>query len=1090
MIQRCLAFAFLCCCAIAQAEPPCAALYCPALGAQAFVALAETRLSASRAVRLLDRANIDKVLKEQGLALSGLVAAEDALKAGRLLQVDLFVALEMVQGAKAPFGVVVYDAKLGRRLVDRGLPEGSVEAVAAELAKTVEQAAAKMADTPKDAVALCVMPIRNVGLPDDLGYLLHAVHALLQRALVQNPSVVVLERSYLGYRNAEGRASALMGSAALLELELVKAPSGVSVRGALVAADGKKLADIAAEPDKFGADSIVAAIFPELAGKLQLKDAVPPPLNRGREAIRFRNEAQILQNSGDFAAAIGAAEAARAFANWDEVAATLASCQLAEAVRLLVGTRRDAPRSWNDIRSKRPEDVDQAFVLGTKALVTFMASIADLGKGGVPMAVKSYRYFDWSFTWKWAYCSEPLRRLVLLAQEAEEARAGNPDVRARFQALARDYALAIRQSPLDVALKKYDDDRFLSTFWHYSGDLATKLEMLRSLDKDKPGWVADAWLLLEPFLTTCDQHRGNLYAAYNRLTALGYFSTFHDPGVHVNELMDSVFHDLQLSYLADPSSLSDPSRPFAKFMAACRKHPFGAIRIHAAGMDMLASIRGEGVPADQALARFLRVCDQVLDERGKAPGCDIPMAESYEAVSKTLGTVAGCEVLGTCFYAELETLRLMAKRKEICGDTLDRRLAGVYDKSKMGKLLKDLELAATSPDVRVEANTPAGRQPLWTIQAMAQRCGVPLRRRAAGKLAEIWGRRRVLLGPDKGLMARSVVVSGKQAYLAVLDIDSAAQAYRLCRVDLDNGDVEALAPPASLNGGNFEPGLTRGALGGGYYCLSGCDAGIFVCDLKAKQVKLFAPPMGRPNPSTDIAWLDGKFYVSFDSLQKGGCFAELDPVSGAWRLLGSAGGRDTTSPFDNTTKRINVMAMVACPESHCVLFGVLEQCGGSGPYKNEHRDGLYSYTPAAGKFKHLNNSDAARISPASPFSGFYFLRDNHHRSAELYDAVGGTRTIYNYSQATNKRVRPKPMAPGISPNLPPRTDRMNPLALIDKHLWTAAPFGRVSLSTGQTDCFPAAIGDYWAQVLPVGDGKQVLVSGDCGLVLLDMTGAD
>ena len=80
--------------------------------------LAEVRLSELPGVQLLERQAIDKVLAEQKLSLSGVVAAEQALTLGKLLSVDLFAVLEAGTDPKAVGGLVIFDARTGVRLWD------------------------------------------------------------------------------------------------------------------------------------------------------------------------------------------------------------------------------------------------------------------------------------------------------------------------------------------------------------------------------------------------------------------------------------------------------------------------------------------------------------------------------------------------------------------------------------------------------------------------------------------------------------------------------------------------------------------------------------------------------------------------------------------------------------------------------------------------------------------------------------------------------------------------------------------------------------------------------------------------------------
>src|SRR6266699_5050112 len=51
-------------------------------------------LSKDTDLQLLDRAEVDRVLREQEISLAGLMLAEHAVKAGQLLHADLFAVLE------------------------------------------------------------------------------------------------------------------------------------------------------------------------------------------------------------------------------------------------------------------------------------------------------------------------------------------------------------------------------------------------------------------------------------------------------------------------------------------------------------------------------------------------------------------------------------------------------------------------------------------------------------------------------------------------------------------------------------------------------------------------------------------------------------------------------------------------------------------------------------------------------------------------------------------------------------------------------------------------------------------------------------
>src|SRR2546421_4297599 len=85
------------------------------------MALAEAKLSADSRIELLDRTSIRRVLEEQKLSLSGLVDAEHAVAAGKLLRVEMFAFVQTLDEENPPV-LTVFDAFNGARLVDVDLP--------------------------------------------------------------------------------------------------------------------------------------------------------------------------------------------------------------------------------------------------------------------------------------------------------------------------------------------------------------------------------------------------------------------------------------------------------------------------------------------------------------------------------------------------------------------------------------------------------------------------------------------------------------------------------------------------------------------------------------------------------------------------------------------------------------------------------------------------------------------------------------------------------------------------------------------------------------------------------------------------------
>ncbi|MGE5192772.1 MAG: hypothetical protein ACM3U2_09735, partial [Deltaproteobacteria bacterium] len=218
--------------------------------------LAESQLGNEAQLELLDRKNVLKVLAEQKLALSGLVDPEQAIKAGKLLNVDLFAIVESEpelqpgdRKKKRLLGLSALDSRSGVRLWDAPLAGGELEETAAQIAAGVKEAAAKYLARGKEARTVGILTVRNADLPRSLDPTIQTVGRLLERNLVRAPGLAVVERdrlrAILQERNLPAREapSPLLASLALLELEIGRGPEkGFVAQGRLTDGAGKEIA--------------------------------------------------------------------------------------------------------------------------------------------------------------------------------------------------------------------------------------------------------------------------------------------------------------------------------------------------------------------------------------------------------------------------------------------------------------------------------------------------------------------------------------------------------------------------------------------------------------------------------------------------------------------------------------------------------------------------------------------------------------------------------------------------------------------------------------------------------------------------------
>src|SRR5262245_44823303 len=168
------------------------------------IALAEAQLGNDEGLELLDRQDVLKVLGEHKLALSGLVDPEQAIKAGKLFNVDLFAIVEgepqmadADRKKKKVLGLSALDSRSGVRLWDATLQPEGIEETAAQIVASVKGAAAKFRDQKKDLRTVGLLTVRNADLPRSQDPTIQAIGRLIERNLVRAPGVAVVERDRL-----------------------------------------------------------------------------------------------------------------------------------------------------------------------------------------------------------------------------------------------------------------------------------------------------------------------------------------------------------------------------------------------------------------------------------------------------------------------------------------------------------------------------------------------------------------------------------------------------------------------------------------------------------------------------------------------------------------------------------------------------------------------------------------------------------------------------------------------------------------------------------------------------------------------------
>jgi len=309
---------------------------------QTLVALAEAKLTEGKALEVLDRQTIDKVLAEQKLTFAGRVAADSALAVGKLLSVELIAVVETSTDSKQAAGLVVFDARTGVKLWDGALPARLNLAIDAIIGG-VDAAQRKHLQHFKEIKTLCVMTVRNADLPRSFDTLCDSVGMLLERELIAAPGLAVLERRRLEQVNKErtlapnAALEQLLESVVVCEMEIASAENGKGLRASaqLSNAQGKLLAKPSVSVNSRNAGELSQVLLTEVAGALK---AVRPggEGNRTKEARRFGREAEFLLDHKDYIRALRTSEAAYALDPSDlTLRAGLAHSLLDQAIEVI-----------------------------------------------------------------------------------------------------------------------------------------------------------------------------------------------------------------------------------------------------------------------------------------------------------------------------------------------------------------------------------------------------------------------------------------------------------------------------------------------------------------------------------------------------------------------------------------------------------------------------------------------------------------------------------------------------------------------------------------------------------------------------------
>ncbi len=290
--------------------------------------LLTAELSKNDRVQLLERSEIEKVIREQQLSLINL----DCLKLGRLLGADGLLALQSVTEGTNVFlnaqlvavrpGVILTDERFGR-------PAQDVSAWAANIVGHLEPLLPKLGVLARDAIPLSVVNFHAGVRTAEAAALERQIFYLTVERLVREPRLFVLERRRMQALSEEKEMSGagaepFWNGKYLLDGAIDRdgySPDTVTLNARLIPPGGiPVLIEVSGSRTNFA--EVVNQLAEKVLAGLRI-DAKPSAWEAAAEAEKFFNEAQWCLGWGLRRQAQAAVESAWALGKHDEACAKL-----------------------------------------------------------------------------------------------------------------------------------------------------------------------------------------------------------------------------------------------------------------------------------------------------------------------------------------------------------------------------------------------------------------------------------------------------------------------------------------------------------------------------------------------------------------------------------------------------------------------------------------------------------------------------------------------------------------------------------------------------------------------------------------------
>jgi hypothetical protein len=284
------------------------------------ISLLEVQLSNNKNIKLVERAQIDKILQEQQLSATGLLERNNTIKIGQLLRADAFIILSLENQTEKVGDLIrvrLAQTAHGLRLLDyfEQIEVSKPDEVAQKIIKRLESVIVKLSLPVGAAVPVGIVDIHRVQLGDKYRILERSLPMLLSVSLGIEPKIIMLEREDLKILQDEklrtsGEDFKFWGSGVLIEGNLQTKNGGLEMSLSLHrSGESSKSFSIPIDPNEpsVAIDKAATNIVQEILNT--------PPTGQWQlaaEAEQFYQEGQMLSAHSRYEDAINPTEIAYA----------------------------------------------------------------------------------------------------------------------------------------------------------------------------------------------------------------------------------------------------------------------------------------------------------------------------------------------------------------------------------------------------------------------------------------------------------------------------------------------------------------------------------------------------------------------------------------------------------------------------------------------------------------------------------------------------------------------------------------------------------------------------------------------------------